>query len=102
MEDEPRTLAAGGEQGTETITGAQGLAVTDIDTSNEEVNALFVQTGEAFAESGEVLMAGMLEIMEVIGIVDDPLEVTFVIADGHLNAEPDGHSGGQTFFRIHS
>ena len=43
-----------------------------------------MKLGEADTDGGEKLVAGVLDIVLVIGIVDDSLQVAFIVADLHF------------------
>ena len=50
---------------------------------HDSVHALFVQVGKAHAEGTEKAVTSMLGIVEIVGVVDDALDVAFVIAHLH-------------------
>ena len=64
----------------ELVAAAQGGFVVYADAGDDEVRACVVECGEADAVGLEVLVSGVFEVVLVVGVVDDALQVTFVVA----------------------
>ena len=54
---------------------------------HDSVHTLFVQVGKAHAEGTEKAVARMFGIVEIVGVVDDTLDVAFVVAHLHTGFE---------------
>lgn len=67
------------EAGKKFLTAAKGCTVVNSDTTYHDVNALVVKRLEADANALDELMTGNLEVMLVVGIVDNSLDVAFVV-----------------------
>ena len=65
----------------EAVAASKGCLVIDFGADEDEVVPLLMKVGEAEAEALQVLVAGVFEVVQVHGIVDDALEVAFVVAD---------------------
>lgn len=69
------TLLLHVEFGDKLVTTPQGSLESHIDTCHYRVYPLLVQSGKADAGTQQKLMARMLQIMLIIGIIDDALQV---------------------------
>jgi hypothetical protein len=67
------------EAGKKLLTAAKGCTVVNSDTAYHDINALVVKLLEADANALDELMTGNLEVMLVVGIVDNSLDVAFVV-----------------------
>ena len=74
------TLLLHVEFGDKLVTTPQGSLESHIDTCHYRVYPLLVQSGKADAGTQQKLMARMLQIMLIIGIIDDALQVAFIVA----------------------
>ena len=63
------------------VAASKGCLVIEFGADEDEVVPLLVEVGEAEAEALQVLVAGVFEVVQVHGVVDDALEVAFVVAD---------------------
>ena len=66
------------------VANAQRYSVVDLGPRHYQVASLLVQVGEVQSASAQVAMTGMLEVVQINGIVDHPLQVTLVVADFQL------------------
>ena len=66
----------------EAVAASEGGLVVDFSAGEDQVVALFVEAGKAEAEALQILVAGVFEVVLVHGVVDDALEIAFVVADG--------------------
>ena len=64
------------------VAASEGSLVVDFSAGEDQVVALFVEAGKAEAEALQVLVAGVFEVVLVDRVVDNALEIAFVVADG--------------------
>ena len=72
------------QTGDELVAAGQRGFKSHVHAGYHGVDALLVKLGEADTDGGEKLVAGVLDIVLVIGIVDDSLQVAFIVADLHF------------------
>lgn len=65
------------------ITAAKGCFVVQCHFRHDEVIAFCAHIGKAKADGEEEFVAGMLQIVLVVGIIDNALKVAFVVAYLH-------------------
>ncbi len=80
LEDIAHAFAINIEAGDKLLSTAQWRSVIDGDTADHDINALVVQFFEADADALDEFVAGHFEVVLVIGVVDNALDVAFVIA----------------------
>jgi hypothetical protein len=71
------------EAGDKFIVAAQRNLILQFHTMNNGVDALFVELGEAHAEATEEEMAGVLCVVQIVGIIHDTFNVTLIVTDRH-------------------
>lgn len=80
LEDVTHTFAIDVEAGKELLTATEGCTIVDGYTADHDVDALAMKVFETDADTLNKLVTGDLEIVLVVGIVDNSLDVTFVVA----------------------
>ena len=75
------------------VAADQGGFVVDLDAGEYEVVARLVEAGKAEAETGQILVAGVFEVILINGVVDKALEIAFVVADVQSEFEIAGFGG---------
>ena len=68
----------------ELVTAAQGGLELHVQPRDHGVCALLMKSRETDAMGKQELMTGMLDIVLVVGVVDNALKVTFIVAYLHL------------------
>ena len=71
----------------EPVVTSQRTAIVDLEPSDNEVAAVSVQFLEVDIDVLQELVPGVFEIMQVLGVIDDALQVTFIVANRQLEAE---------------
>ena len=79
LENVADALAIDVEARDEFLTSTEGGAVVDGDTADHDVDALLVEVFEADAHTLDELMTGYLKVMLVVSVVDNSLDIAFVI-----------------------
>lgn len=72
-----------GEARDELVIASQGCLELQVHTGHNGINPLPVELCKTDAEATKKEVTGMFGIMEIVGIVDDALDVAFVIANLH-------------------
>ena len=80
LEDVTNTFAVDVEAGKELLTATEGCTIVDGDTAYHNVDALAMKVFETDADTLNKLVTSDLEIVLVVGVVDNSLDVTFVVA----------------------
>ena len=75
------------------VVAAQGRLKLQLHTRHHGVDSLLVKGGEAHAQAAQEAVARMLGVMEIVGVVDDALDVALIVAHIHT-------CGKQIFFHI--
>ena len=78
----------------ERVVATQRCLVLQVHASHNGIYALLVQTSEAHAERREIEVACVLGVVEIVGIVDDALDVALIVANLHFGLE--------NVFRLHN
>ena len=78
------TFLAESQAGNELVAVGQRSLEGHVQAGYHGVDALLVKFGETDADGGQKLMAGMLDVVLVICVVDDSLQVTFIVVDLHF------------------
>jgi hypothetical protein len=89
LEDQLRAFPSRSQSRHKTVTGTEGLSITNIHTRDKKVDAFVMESREAFTERKEVAVSSVFQVMEVIGIIDYPLKITLVIPHLHGKAEKE-------------
>ena len=80
LEDITNTFAVDVETGKKLLSTTKRCAIVDGDTADHDVDALAMKVFETDADTLDELVTGDLEIVLVVGVVDNSLDVTFVVA----------------------
>ena len=80
LEDVADTFAVDVEAGKEFLTSAKRSTIVDGDTADHDIDALAMKFFEADADTLDKLVTSDLEIVLVVGVVDNSLDIAFVVA----------------------
>ena len=72
------------EFGNELVAALQRCLELHVEACHYGVCTLFVEFGEAHSVGEQELMACVLDVVLVVGVVDNALKVAFVVSDLHL------------------
>ena len=84
IEDVAQTFLAYAELGDKDVVATQRCLILKVHSCHYGIDAFLVQTGKANAERLQVQMACMFGIMQIIGIVDNALDVALIVAHFHF------------------
>ncbi len=76
------TLAFGTKAYGKFVAAAQGIFVVYLAARENEIVSLFVELSKIKAAGAQKLMARVFEVVLVYGVVDDALQIAFVVANG--------------------
>lgn len=80
FENVTNAFAVDVEAGKELLSTTERCTIVDGDTAYHNVDALAMKVFETYADTLNKLVTGDLEIVLVVGVVDNSLDVTFVVA----------------------
>ena len=80
LKDVTNAFAVDVEAGKELVSTTERCTIVDGDTAYHNVDALAMKVFETDADTLNKLVTGDLEIVLVVGVVDNSLDVTFVVA----------------------
>lgn len=72
-----------GQSRDESIVAAQGHLVLQVHPGHHRIDALLMQLGKTQSCMLQEQVAGMLYIMQIVGIVDNTLDITLVVSHVH-------------------
>jgi len=75
------------EKHPESISGTEWVFIVDLDAGDDKDNSAAGQFGEVETTILKKGVTGVFQIMLVVGIIDDPLNIALVIANGQVDVE---------------